>query len=255
MNFHDITFGDTVGAGSFVIFTRLVGDSHLRGVRGGNTRRRVIFFDADVRTCSVRDFYVGATLGATADSSVAHLNAAAQEAVFVTALNVTISGLEVRESVGSFVLNAAPAAEGLTLTGSRLTAAAFRVNGPRTVIPPQPLRRLGRPLVALRQPLRRTGEPVRRQHRRLHGRAVAHRHQRRLGADCPEHLRPRLEDKLEGGDLYAGACFGNSGLDGIVPNHLPMGGGALHADGGGLLYVEATQFTSDTDCTVGGSQD
>ncbi|MFC7582774.1 hypothetical protein ACFQYP_02380 [Nonomuraea antimicrobica] len=269
VSFRDIDFGNTSGAGSFVIFTRLVRDSHLSGIRGGDTNRRMIFFDANVRNCSVRDFHFGATLGSAADGraihcagpsntfadgSVAHRNSAAPEAVFVTAANVTVSGLEVRESTGTFVLNGAPAAEGLTLTGSHFAsagAAAFRVKGPRTVIHHNRFDVAGAPFAG------RFEGPD----NQCVGNTIAGTGEQRLivttGASALIAMNTfgaGSKIKFDGGTLYAGACFGNTGLDGIAPNHLPMGGGALHVDGGGRLRVKPTPFTSDTDGTVVGTQ-
>ncbi|GAA5052716.1 hypothetical protein HNP84_001451 [Thermocatellispora tengchongensis] len=269
VSFDDIDFGDTSGAGSFVIFTRLVRDSHVRGIRGGDTRRRMIFFDANVRNCSVRDFHFGATLGTGgdgraihcagpsnlfADGSFAHRNAATQEAVLVTGAAVTLRGLEVRECASAFVLNGPPAAEGLTLTDSRFTtagAAAFRVKGPRTVIRDNRFDVAGAPFAG------RFEGPD----NQCVGNTVAGTGDRRLivtaGASALIALNTFGQGSkisFEGGTLYAGACFGNTGLDGIAPNHLPMGGGALHVDGSGRLRVKTGPFTSDTDGVVVGSQ-
>ncbi len=59
VTFDTVRFGDTAGAGSFVVFHREVTDSHVRGVQGGDTERRMISFGSQVTRCSVRDFSFG----------------------------------------------------------------------------------------------------------------------------------------------------------------------------------------------------
>ncbi|MBF8189634.1 hypothetical protein ITP53_28640 [Nonomuraea sp. K274] len=51
-----------------------------------------------------------------------------------------------------------------------------------------------------------------------------------------------------------GRPFLFSARAGTAPNHLPLGGGALHADGARRLRIKRTAFTSDTDGAVVGTQ-
>ncbi len=269
VTFEDIDLGDTAGAGSFVIFTRKVWDSHIRRIRGGDTKRRMIFFDKEVTGCSVRGFHFGATVGTggdgravhvagpgnlIADGSFAHRNSAAQEALYVTAPDVTLSGLEVRECASTFVLNGPPAAAGLTLTGSRFTAAtasAFRVKGPRAIIQGN---RFDTPGATFAGRFEGPGN-------QCTGNTFSGTGDDRIvvtnGASALIALNTFGDGsriRFEAGTLYAGACFANTGLADLTPNHLPLGSGALHADGSGVLRIKSTPFTSDTDGTVVGTQ-
>jgi hypothetical protein len=103
VGFVDLQLGDATGAGSFLIFIRKVRDSYVRGVRGGNSQRRFIFFDKEVERCTVQDFEFGSTRGSGGDGraiqcagshnrfengSFRHDNPATLEAVFVAGTDV-----------------------------------------------------------------------------------------------------------------------------------------------------------------------
>ncbi|MEO3875192.1 hypothetical protein ABGB18_40940 [Nonomuraea sp. B12E4] len=269
VRFDNIDLGDTAGAGSFVIFTRRVRDSHVRGIRGGDTQRRLIFFDTDVSGCAVEDFRFGATKGTAGDGraihcagpgnrftggSFGHQNTAAPEAILISARDVTLSGVDVRECAAPLILNGPPAAEGLSLTDSRFTAAtasAFRVKGPGTVIQGNRFYTPDSPFVGRFEGP--DGQCV--------GNHLAGTGRQRLiltpGASALIALNTfgaGSSIEFQGSTLYASACFANTGVTGTGPNHLPLGGGALHADGSGRLRIKNTAFTSDTDGVVVGTQ-
>ncbi|WP_193318567.1 hypothetical protein [Nonomuraea phyllanthi] len=269
VRFDNVDLGDTAGAGSFVIFTRRVRDSHVRGIRGGDTARRMIFFDKDVSGCAVEDFRFGSTQGTARDGraihcagpgnrftggSFGHRNTAAPEAILVSAADVALDGVEVRECAAPLVLNGPPAAAGLMLTGSRFTAgsaSAFRVKGPGAIIQGNRFETPDAPFVG-----RFEGPDA-----QCVGNHLAGTGERRVivmpGASVLIALNTfgaGSSIEFQGGTLYAGACFANTGVTGTGPNHLPLGGGALHADGSGLLRIKSSAFTSDTDGTVVGAQ-
>ncbi|GAA3713914.1 hypothetical protein GCM10022224_094420 [Nonomuraea antimicrobica] len=152
VRFDNINCGDAKGAGAFVNFIRRVRDSHVRGIRGGTTARRLIFFDAGVSDCAVEDFHFGHTTGPAADGraiqcagwrnrlsggSFGHRNAHSPEAILITGTDITLTGVAVRECAAALVLNAAPDATRLSLTDCRFiaaTAPAFRIRGPGAIV-------------------------------------------------------------------------------------------------------------------------
>lgn len=139
VRFDGLALGDTAGAGSFVILTRKVWDSHVRGVRGGDTARRFLEVGELADSCTFSDLRFGATTGTGADgrairiggtrirlSDVAfrHGNAVELEAVLVAGADATVTGLHVAECASQYVLNAPPAGVRLKLTDSTFVSAA-----------------------------------------------------------------------------------------------------------------------------------
>ncbi|MBB5786712.1 glycoside hydrolase family 55 protein [Jiangella mangrovi] len=147
VRFDGLALGDTAGAGSFVIFTRKVWDSHVRGVRGGDTARRFLEIGEQADSCTFSDLRFGSTTGTGADGRAVriggtrvrladvafrHGNAVALEAVLVAGADATITGLHVAECASQYVLNAPPAGVRLKLTDSTFVSAAgaaFRIKG------------------------------------------------------------------------------------------------------------------------------
>lgn len=71
VRFDGVSLGDTAGAGSHIVFFNTVTDSHVRGVSGGDTGRRMISFGSSVTGCSVQDF----TFGTVTDQNYSRSNA------------------------------------------------------------------------------------------------------------------------------------------------------------------------------------
>jgi hypothetical protein len=269
VRFDNLALGDTAGAGSFVIFTRKVWDSHVRGVRGGNTARRFLEIGEQADSCTFSDLRFGSTTGTGADGravriggtrirlsdvSFRHGNAAALEAVLVAGADATITGLHVAECASQYVLNAPPAGVRLKLTDSTFVSAAgaaFRIKGEQAQVAGNHFRTPAGPFAG-----------------RFEGPGNVFTGNHVAGA-APGRLVVTAEGSVaatqnafeagatlqfDGGSLYASAAFGNTGLAGAGPNLVPLAGGALHADGSGLLRIKGSRFTSDTDGVVVGGQ-
>ena len=265
VRFENIDLGDTNGAGSFVNFVRQVWDCQVRSISGGDTRRRMIFFDAAVRNCSVEDFHFGVTEGTGADGraihcagshnsfrrgSFRHGNPVAAEAIFVTGRNNRLTELHVSECASAVVLNAPPAAEDLELSRSTFesaTAGAFRVKGARALIDGN------RFLVAGASRFEGPGN-------QCVSNYLAGADGARLvvtpGASAivvSNTFDAGATVDFQGNSLYSSVCHSNTGVVGRHQNYLPLAGGAIHMDGAGVLRVKATRFESDTDgATLGG---
>ncbi|WP_162606062.1 hypothetical protein [Jiangella aurantiaca] len=269
VRFEGLALGDTSGAGSFVIFTRKVWDSHVRGVRGGNTARRFFEIGEQAHSCTFEDFRFGATTGTgadgrairiggtrirVADGSFRHANAVALEAVLVAGADATITGLHVTECASQYVLNAPPAGVRLKLTDCTFvssTGAAFRIKGDHAQLSGNHFRTPAGPFAG------RFEGPG----NVFTGNDVAGTAPGRLVVTADASVVATLNTfeagatmTFDGGSLYASAAFGNTGLGEGGANLVPLGGGALHADGAGVLRIKGSRFASDTDGVVVGGQ-
>ncbi|PZF81823.1 hypothetical protein C1I92_19555 [Jiangella anatolica] len=269
VRFDGLALGDTAGAGSFVIFTRRVWDSHVRGVRGGDTARRFLEIGELADSCTFSDLRFGATTGSSADGRAVriggtrirladcafrHGDAATLEAVLVAGADATITGLHVAECASQYVLNAPPAGVRLKLTDSTFvsaTAAAFRVRGDQAQLSGNHFRTPAGPFAGRFEGAGNvfTGNHVA---GAAPGRVVV------TAAASVIATQNTFESgatmTFEGGSLYASAAYGNTGLTGAAPNLLPLAGGALHADGSGVLRIKGSRFGSDTDGVAVGGQ-
>ncbi|SDT65350.1 hypothetical protein [Jiangella sp. DSM 45060] len=269
IRFDGLALGDTAGAGSFVIFTRKVWDSHVRGVRGGDTARRFLEIGELADSCTFSDLRFGSTTGTgvdgravriggtrirLADVAFRHGNAGALEAVLVAGADATITGLHVAECASQYVLNAPPAGVRLKLTDSTFVSAAgaaFRIKGSRAHVAGNHFRTPAGPFAG------RFEGPG----NVFTGNHVAGAAPGRLVVTAEASAVATLNTfesgatiTFDGGSLYASAAFGNTGLAAGGANLVPLAGGALHADGAGVLRIKDSRFTSDTDGAVVGAQ-
>lgn len=270
VGFSEVRLGAATGAGSHIVFTRTVWGSHVRSVRAGDSGRRFIFFDSQVQDCSVEDFRFGATRGSGADGraihcagprnrfengSFEHGNPTPQEAVLITAPDVTLAGLHVSECASTYVVNAPPAGERLTIRGCTIRASrasAFRVRGAGGLVEGNRFFVAGAPFGG-----------------RFEGPGSHHcvgNYFEGTGTDrvvvsanaavvaAMNVFGNGSQMTFQGGSVYASASFGNLGLVGGHANQLPLDGRAIRVDSAGALRIKEMPFTADLDGTVVGTQ-
>ena len=168
--------------------------------------------------------------------------------------DATITGLHVAECASQYVLNAPPAGVRLKLTDSTFVSAAgaaFRIKGDQARLTGNHFRTPAGPFAGRFEGPGNvfTGNHVA---GAVPGRLVVTAESSVVASSNTFEAGATMT--FDGGSLYASAAFGNTGLAGGGANLVPLGGGALHADGSGVLRIKGSRFTSDTDGVVVGAQ-